>query len=83
MMTIKELKIQLALGTLPSKFIHPMFNGAVTSIAKGHRKCKFCYDKIKPGQEHYVTRPHYLNMCKQCTLISIGKILSELEDEIN
>ena len=82
-MTLKELKIQFALGTLPKKFIHPMFDPSRTSVAIARRTCKFCYDKIQPKQEHYVTRIGHMNMCKQCIFISLGKVLMELEDETN
>jgi hypothetical protein len=82
-MTLKELKMQLALGTLPDEYRHPMCTKNKLQTAKGTRTCHFCGGKIKRDEQCYkipIVASYYFNICMKCSYMPIGHILPLLED---
>ena len=87
-MTIKEIEIQEALGSLPEEYRNNLCRYKTPQISKGTRRCHLCGENcIKKGNEFYridfrgdFTR--YINICKTCSWLTIQTI-NRITDEHN
>ena len=85
-MDVAEFKIQEAIGTLPKEFRLRFCRGK-PQISKGRRQCTLCEDTIKKGMECFIIQlgkngyggPINLNICMDCSWISIKKVHKILE----
>ena len=84
-MDFKELKVQVALGTLPEEFRIPGVKRHRQCEAINNRKtCKFCQRKIKKGTKYYDIGTSYassLNICNDCSYLSIVQVLKHMHQK--
>ena len=80
-MTIKELQVQIALGSLPEEYRNAVCRYRTPKIAKGIRKCTLCGLKyIHKGEEYYEIMhksgrySSTTNICKTCSWLTIQTI---------
>jgi len=90
LLTEEEIKIQIALGTLPPEMkINPCRYTEV-EISKGKRRCYLCGEHcIHRGDEYYRIfsgRWNTINVCMECSWLSmptIKRIIKETKVKLN
>lgn len=82
--TEEEIKMQMALGTLPPEMQIAPCRYQETTIAKGIRKCYLCGEKcIKKGDSFYRVNMgwgNYINVCTDCSwlpMTTINRMITE------
>ena len=81
-MNLKEIRVQVALGTIPEELRMPFLRGEEPEIAEDNRrKCKICKGKILKGTKFYRCGCYEMsfNICNDCSYMSVVQMIKNAD----
>ena len=81
-MKLEEVRIQIALGTIPESLRMPFVRGCKMHTAKTNhvRHCKLCEERIMKGQSFFAMGlQETINICEDCSYMSIVQVVKSID----